>query len=298
MGGLPAELKPLAPYLKRAEELDKDSRPESQVVAYYCRQYAMELGISLQDQIEDKAAGQQFLLSLIERLEKDKPPITKEEGEQTVFAFALDVFARADNEDRTTGSGKNTARTFYAASVFFDALKQFGDRGLDADEKCRYAKWKAADIINALKEGRQPAKGGPGEEEADDDDDQQQHEYHNDMPEIPEAPQAPTVVKEIPSVPPPYTEVIPPVQHQPPNSPPAQAQPANSPPPPQAQPRAAVPQVPAAPPPFIGKSTSGEISQHQIDDALEYAKFAVAALEVKDTNLAVERLRGALGVLQ
>lgn len=284
MGTPPRELKPLAPYLKRAEELDRDTRPESQVVAYYCRQYAMELGISLQDQIEDKATAQQFLLSLIERLERDKPPITKEEGEQTVFAFASDVFARADTEDRTSGSGKNTARTFYAASVFFDTLKQFGDRGLEADEKCRYAKWKAADIINALKEGRQPARGGPGEEEQQ----QEEEEDHQDLSEIPEAPQAPKVQEEVddfPSVPPSYTDLTPP----PPR--------AVSPPPP-IEPVVVEEEVTSRPPPVISrKEISGDISQNKINDALEYARFAVAALEVKDTDLAIERLRGALSVL-
>ncbi len=58
---------------------------------------------------------------------------------------------------------RNTARTFYAAGTFLDILKQFGEPSEDVLEKTRYSKWKAADILKALKEGRTPAPGAPGE---------------------------------------------------------------------------------------------------------------------------------------
>ena len=35
----------------------------------------------------------------------------------------------------------------------------------------------------------------------------------------------------------------------------------------------------------------------QFDDAIEYCKFAIAAMEVKDTALALDRLRGAFSSL-
>mmetsp|Transcript_14601 Transcript_14601/g.45132 ORF Transcript_14601/g.45132 Transcript_14601/m.45132 type:complete len:96 (+) Transcript_14601:71-358(+) len=38
-------------------------------------------------------------------------------------------------------------------------------------------------------------------------------------------------------------------------------------------------------------------SKAQFDDAIEYCKFAIAALEVKDTSLALDRLRGAFKTL-
>ncbi|GFP85252.1 protein homolog of mammalian lyst-interacting protein 5 [Phtheirospermum japonicum] len=58
----------------------------------------------------------------------------------------------------------NTAKTFYAASIFFEILSQFGEVQLDLqlEQKQKYAIWKAADIRKALKEGRKPVPGPPG----------------------------------------------------------------------------------------------------------------------------------------
>lgn len=45
---IPPELKRISPYIRRAEELDKDTgTAESRLVAYYCRQYAVHTGIPL-----------------------------------------------------------------------------------------------------------------------------------------------------------------------------------------------------------------------------------------------------------
>ena len=162
---VPADMKACKSFLQRAEELDRASDPNAKVVAYHCRQYAMELGIALRDRAADAEAATAFLLGLMDALEHEKKAlgdVSREDGEQIVFQFASDVFARADAEDRARAATKNTARTFYAASVFFDALKQFGERGEEVEEKTRYAKWKATEILKAIKEGREIVPGGPG----------------------------------------------------------------------------------------------------------------------------------------
>ena len=80
---VPPTFKTLLPFIRRAEELDRDtSRPESKLVAYFCRQYAMELGIKLRENDTSNEATD-YLLSLMDRLEgeKDKlPEFTQEEG--------------------------------------------------------------------------------------------------------------------------------------------------------------------------------------------------------------------------
>ena len=53
----------------------------------------------------------------------------------------------------------NTTKTFYAASIFFEIINQFGPRQLDLGQKQKYAVWKAADIRKAIKEGRKPITG-------------------------------------------------------------------------------------------------------------------------------------------
>ena len=151
---VPADMKACKSFLQRAEELDRASDPNAKVVAYHCRQYAMELGIALRDRAADAEAATAFLLGLMDALEHEKKAlgdVSREDGEQIVFQFASDVFARADAEDRARAATKNTARTFYAASVFFDALKQFGERGEEVEEKCRYAKFKAvSEPVNVI----------------------------------------------------------------------------------------------------------------------------------------------------
>ena len=46
-----------------------------------------------------------------------------------------------------------------------EMVKQFGPLGEDRTEKVRYCKFKAADILKAIKEGKTPKVGGPGEQE-------------------------------------------------------------------------------------------------------------------------------------
>ncbi|KAI7743962.1 hypothetical protein M8C21_031540, partial [Ambrosia artemisiifolia] len=76
--------------------------------------------------------------------------------------FASNVFAKADKQDRAGRADLNTAKTFYAASIFFEILNQFGDVQPDLEQKQKYAAWKAADIRKAIKEGRKPVPGPPG----------------------------------------------------------------------------------------------------------------------------------------
>jgi vacuolar protein sorting-associated protein VTA1 len=49
-----------------------------------------------------------------------------------------------------------------AASLFLEVLRVFGDLDQETQDKIKYAKFKAADIIKALKEGRVPMPGPPG----------------------------------------------------------------------------------------------------------------------------------------
>ena len=71
-------------------------------------------------------------------------------------AFALQVFAAADNEDRSGHATQQTAHQFYAAYVFMDVCRQWGELASDLEQKIKYAMWKAADINKAIKEGRPP----------------------------------------------------------------------------------------------------------------------------------------------
>lgn len=160
----PAELKFMQPYLQRSTEL-KDRDP---VVAYYCTLYALKQGIALRTKSKDSNS---FLGDVMDQLEGLKKSLINNEaisnevvGSAHVEAFALKVFLNADNEDRSGSASKKTAKTFLAASIFLDVLNVFGEIESEIQEKIRYSKWKASDIMKAIKEGRTPTPGAPGEE--------------------------------------------------------------------------------------------------------------------------------------
>ncbi|KAJ4826014.1 hypothetical protein Tsubulata_023004 [Turnera subulata] len=151
----PAKL--LLPYLQRADELQK----HEPLVAYYCRLYAMEKGLKIPPSERTKTTNA-LLVSLMNQLEKDKKSVKLgPEDNLHVEGFALSVFGKADKQDRAGRADLNTAKTFYAASIFFEILNQFGALQPDIEQKQKYAVWKAADIRKALKEGRRPNPGPP-----------------------------------------------------------------------------------------------------------------------------------------
>ncbi|KAK2639847.1 hypothetical protein Ddye_027642 [Dipteronia dyeriana] len=152
----PAKL--LLPYLQRADELQK----HEPLVAYYCRLYAMERGLRIPQSDRTKTTNS-LLISLMNQLEKDKKSLKLgPEDSLHLEGFALNVFTKADKQDRAGRADLTTAKTFYAASIFFEILNQFGVLPPDLEQKQKYAVWKAADIRKALKEGRKPVSGPPG----------------------------------------------------------------------------------------------------------------------------------------
>ncbi|KAI6047931.1 Vta1 like-domain-containing protein [Pisolithus marmoratus] len=162
--GLPpvsVDLKAIAPFLQRAEELVE---PEP-VIAYWCAYYAAQVGISLKAK---DAASRTLLFGLLTALERLKNEIGPNDAIDIEAAsaayvenFALKVFEAADDEDRAGRATKSTAKKFLAASNFFEVLKVFPKSEISdaAEAKLRYAQWKAADIAKALREGRRPAPG-------------------------------------------------------------------------------------------------------------------------------------------
>ncbi|POM71550.1 Vacuolar protein sorting-associated protein VTA1 [Phytophthora palmivora] len=323
---VPPTFKTLLPFIRRAEELDRDtSRPESKLIAYFCRQYAMELGIKLRENDASNEATD-YLLSLMDRLEDEKnklPDFTQEEGKEICEDFAMEIFSKADDEDRAGMANKSTARTFYAAGTFFDILNQFGDISEDVVEKRRYCKYKAATILKAIKEGKTPTPGPP---------------EGLDLKTVVTPPLQPSDPSYSPASFPSLTESVrsagamsaseldstwhgPPSTQSPPlpsapshSAPPAPPAPAYSPPTAPPAPQSYQPpptptpayQPPPAPTPSYqpqpsytpqntpARARNTPISQNEINDAIEYAKFAVAALKVKDMKLAEERLEMAL----
>jgi vacuolar protein sorting-associated protein VTA1 len=344
MLSIPPDLKKITPYVRRAEELDKDqSSPESRLVAYYSRQYAVKLGIPL---ASSSPEAKTCLGQLLEDLETEKAAMDNFTWDEAAFLcrkFSNKVFDKADGEDRMGMANKNTAKAFYAAASFLQILEQFYDKDDTSEaptedrKRIIYAKWKATEILKAIKEGRTPVSGGYGEEEEDaaeqeEEEDAEQEEEVGEKKE--DAPMVETVTVEddddeedsvnppAEAAPPAFldeeseeeqegsTEVelgAPPSYSPPPASfdPPKVNRPpvSYSLPPPVVPP--ALPSAPSAPPAkksgglfgFGGKKKGEKITKAQLADAVELTRFALASLEDKDGELGAERLQQALDAL-
>lgn len=161
---VPPELKSLTPYLQRADEL-KTKEP---VMAYWCAYYAAQVGIGLKAKAIPCRNFLFELLGLLESMKQEIGPSDAIDIEAASAAyvenFALRVFNLADNEDRKGQSTRSTAKKFLAAAHFLDVLKTFPKSEVSDtnEEKIRYAKWKAADIAKAYREGRKPTPGPAG----------------------------------------------------------------------------------------------------------------------------------------
>jgi vacuolar protein sorting-associated protein VTA1 len=101
-----------------------------------------------------------FLYALFDKAEQSKAAFGIEQIEDSKQIicenFALSVFSKADEEDRKGMTSRTTAMSFYAAAIFLDILDQFGPADEEISEKRVYAKWRSAEIMKALKEGRTP----------------------------------------------------------------------------------------------------------------------------------------------
>jgi vacuolar protein sorting-associated protein VTA1 len=353
---IPPELKKISPFVRRAEELDRDqTSPESRLVAYYLRQYAVHQGIPL---ASASPGAKTCLGHLLESLEKEKTAMdafTRNESSFLCRQFANRVFDKADGEDRMGMATKETAKTFYAAASFLQMLEQFYEKDDEESIEARaenrkriiYTKWKATEILKAIKEGRQPAAGGYGEEEGESEDEEK--DEASDEPvasntNIAEKEWASTGSEKAQAA---AFDVLPPAV---PIRPPAPLEPEVEPEPmsesesePEVDQGAEI-SAESAPPAYPGDSKTNGISirppvtfdlppiapetplelpprplapqkkggmfglmkqrqpgakatKAQITDATELARFAVAALEDKDAELAAERLQQALEAL-
>ena len=162
MAALPPELKALKRFIREAKKTAK----VSPVISYYCRLYAIQEAMKL-DESKKTDAVNQWMSAQMDQLEQTQISASKDEAKQTITSMAHKVFKHADDVDRAGNANKQTAAAFNSAYVFYTILKQFGDRDESIVEAAKYCMFKTTDILKALKEGRKPKPGPPGDEEED-----------------------------------------------------------------------------------------------------------------------------------
>eukprot|EP01083_Nonionella_stella_P063967 166287_1 len=162
MAGLPIELKQLKRFIREAKKTEK----VSPVIAYYCRLYAIQEAMKL-DESKKTMATKQWMSNQMGELEQNKVDMSRDEAKQKITTMAHNVFKHADEVDRAGKANKTTAAAFNSAFVFYTILKQFGERDETIVEAGKYCMFKVTDILKALKEGRTPKPGPPGDDPND-----------------------------------------------------------------------------------------------------------------------------------
>ncbi|XP_070569052.1 vacuolar protein sorting-associated protein VTA1 homolog [Ptychodera flava] len=281
---VPAVLKALRHYIDIAKEHDA----RDPVVSYYCRRYAVEEGMKIDSKSPD---SRKFLFAVMDCLEQMKKEFASNEavhnevvGQAHLENYALKIFLYADNEDRAARFNKNVVKSFYKASMLFDALQTFGELSEDIKNNRKYARWKAAYIHDCLKKGETPHAGPL-------DDSEDMFGAAGGAPIVPSnfpsqiQPQNPSIGGSQNNL------VIPPGTHAPPTTP---QDPGLN--------RGVIPGPSSQhiPPPVQPTNQQGAVNLTQEDytTAQKYCRYAGSALQYEDVPTAIENLQKALRLLQ
>ncbi|XP_015784952.1 vacuolar protein sorting-associated protein VTA1 homolog [Tetranychus urticae] len=302
---IPPVLKPLLGILKSAGDHEK----VDPIVTYWCRLYAFQLGLSI-----DKKSPEclNFLTTIMAWLEKEKLVHKDNEAmsnelvaQAHIENHAMNLFTRADAEDRSSKAGRNTVKLYFTASQLFDTLNVFGEVSEEVSQKSKYAKWRAAYITRCIRNGETPL---PPEEEGDGDGSSKAYTGENPDPSTQNnstvqdikpnnldfSPQVPNVSSNYPS---PYPGYYPPpgTPSQPPYTPPTQPIPPQG---PSASSYGLPGPAPTAQPSSTATGASRNLDPEALMKAQKYCKYAGSALQFEDVNTAVMNLEKALALLK
>lgn len=226
-----------------------------------------------------------------------------------------------------------TADTFDAAATFFDLTHEWGTPEPAVLQKIKFAKWNAARILKAIREGNDPNDSNPKLEEPEEEnvDDPDVVELDPNDPEVQllTGGPRPVTIQDVPDtgagmtsepspiaqadmqapgetyapspmtmspVPPQPPHPVPPTQpvDLPPTAPSESGIPTWSPPPAAAP--APVP-VPVSYPPPSAPAPVSTTNHRDLNQAQKHAKWAISALNFDDVPTAVQELRNALAML-
>ena len=156
-------LAPIKPYFKYSMDLQQSSP----VVAYYLKLHGVNKGFDLIK--SNPAAGtpevKTFLMGELGELEKLKKQLgegSKEDHAYHVENFVLSYFAKVDKDERTCETvTKLNAVDFKKVSDFIGMLTIFKPLDNEWQEREKYSKFKAGNILKCLKNGEEPQRGNP-----------------------------------------------------------------------------------------------------------------------------------------
>ena len=281
---IPGPFKELTKYLKRAEEFEKEElgldKGQADVIAYHCRYWAMTEAIRIRKELNipnSDPQTKQFLYHLMSVVEEKKKGLKYNiyECKEIFSKQMMRFFDIADEEERLGFITKLTAKKFYRAQVLLEAYESFEGLPADIVEKIKYCMLKATEIVKADRNGTL----------------KQMNEANQSLlTESISALNLKTAGGSVVNTPEPMTIFTPSAPTLPLN------------------PNTAfdIPQKPQFQQPQIQRPLGipnglrqpfTPTSDAKFNDAIEYCSFAITALKHHNTELAIEKLKGALKYL-
>ncbi|KAK3694452.1 Vta1 like-domain-containing protein [Podospora appendiculata] len=141
------------------------------IIAYWCEYWVVNQILAKQLH----TTGEDVLLyttSLMDKLEQTKAEYPNEAailddaaGQAYVEQFAQETLDRAERVVKANRVSQQTATTFDAAATLFHLVNIWGPPDQETQQKIKYAKWNAARIAKAIKEGKDPNESNPKQED-------------------------------------------------------------------------------------------------------------------------------------
>ncbi|KAK4231090.1 vacuolar protein sorting-associated protein vts1 [Podospora fimiseda] len=168
---IPAALKQADVNLWKCAQKAAQLRGVKPIVAYWCEYWVanqiLARGLHLAD---DELM--RYTASLMDRMEETKREHGNEDtltddaiSQAYVEQFAQETLDRAERVVKANKVTQQTASTFDAAATFFQLVNIWGPPDQETQQKIKYAKWNAARILKAIREGVDPNESNPKQEE-------------------------------------------------------------------------------------------------------------------------------------
>ncbi|KAH8203571.1 hypothetical protein TruAng_002319 [Truncatella angustata] len=168
---IPTKLKEagITPFVVRGNQL----RTAKPVISYWCDYWVVNQILAKQLHNADDECLQ-FTTVMMDQLEEMKANnqgnsaiLNDDEGRAEVEQFAQETLDRAVRPMKANKVSKQTAITFEAAATFLQLVNIWGPLDAETEKKIKFARWNAARILRAIREGKDPNESNPKMEDED-----------------------------------------------------------------------------------------------------------------------------------
>ncbi|KAB5549567.1 Vta1 like-domain-containing protein [Coniochaeta sp. 2T2.1] len=169
---IPAALRQAEPNIYKCATKAVQLQSVKPIVAYWCEYWVVNQILAKQlHTASDEMLN--YTTKLMDKLEATKTEYANEDaitddqaGQAYIEQFAQETLDRAERVVKANKVTQQTAMTFDAAATFFHLVNIWGPADQETQQKIKYAKWNAARIVKALKEGKDPNESNPKQEDA------------------------------------------------------------------------------------------------------------------------------------